>query len=133
MMSGKGSTRSGCYVHAGVPANDLSSDALEMRGGQLLSRGTDGRSATIDNIDYLVIAMECCSTIVSADFGSVSTLPFHARWTATREKILAGDQPVAGSEFTRLRIEGAASPGVTESDTIGRVTACRAALEKRSG
>ena len=132
VMSGNALTKSGYYVHAGTPASELTSSELEMRNGQLYRIDDSGRLATLDRVDYLVVAIECRSTIISMDFGQVTTLPFHMQWIVTREKILAGDITSSAQEMKKLLIAVAASPDVTEADRVGLITAYRKAFDEWS-
>jgi hypothetical protein len=132
VMSGNALTKSGYYVHAGTPASELTSSELEMRNGQLYRVDDSGKITTLDRVDYLVVAIECRPTIISADFGQVTTLPFHMQWIATREKILAGDVSTSAQEMKKLLIAVAASPDVTEADRVGLITAYRKAFDEWS-
>jgi hypothetical protein len=132
IMSGNALTTSGYYVHAGIAASELSGEELEMRDGQLFRQNASGVPVSIDNVDYLVIALENRTSIVSPDFGFVSILPFHTRWGAARDKILSGDLVGAKAEMGKLQIEVAGSPDVTEADRLGVIMAYQSAYEEWS-
>jgi hypothetical protein len=121
---------SGYRVFAGIPSDELDADDLQMRGGQLVRQAKDGTATTIDNVDYLVVALEHRSTLVDDQFGQVSILPFHARWNESREKLLTSDKEGANATFQKLMIEVASSPDVTEADRLGLITAYRAGFEQ---
>ncbi len=133
-VSGNALDVSGYRVHAGVAADALDGDDLTIRGGQLVGRRRkDGSISTIDDCDYIVVAIEHRATLVEADFGQVSILPFHQRWLECRARLLERDDAGAKAALTKLLVETAASPDVTEADRLGLIAAYRAAYEQWSG
>jgi hypothetical protein len=129
-LSGNALDESGYRVFAGVPTSAVDADELIMRNGQLMRKGTSNNAATIDDSDYIVIALEYRSTLVDTNFGQVSILSFHQRWLECREKLLGGDGAGAKGALTKLLVEVAASPDLTESDRLGVIAAYRAAFER---
>lgn len=122
--------RSGYRIFAGVSKEMLNTRSLIMRDGQLYVKRDDGTETTIDDIDYMVLALEKRDTIVDENFGQVSILPFHRTWISTRESLLKGDRDAANLLLSKLLVEVASSPDVTESDRVGLITAYRSAFDQ---
>jgi hypothetical protein len=130
MLNGNALDTSGYRVFAGVPASDLSTQELAMRDGQLVRRRDDGSEATVDDIDYIVLAVEHRATLVEENFGQVSILPFHTNWDVVRTKLLEGDKDGADGVLRRLLIEVATSPDVTEADRLNLIACYRGAFDQ---
>lgn len=130
LLNGNALTRSGYWMIAGVPAKALDSGDLKMIDGQVYRTGAGGPKQLIDEVDYLVLAFEHRTTIVDDNFASVSVLPFHTRYDESRAKLLEKDTTAAESAFTKLLIEVATSPDVTEADRLGLISAYRRGFDE---
>jgi hypothetical protein len=128
MLNGRMLDKSGYRMMAGVAAKDLNEDDLTIENGQL--RRKSGANQTIDDVDYLVLAVEYRKTLVDPDFAQVSTLPFHARFDEVRTKLINGDKAGAADALKPLLVDVATSPDVTEADRLGLTAAYRGAFDQ---
>jgi hypothetical protein len=133
MLNGNALDNSGYQVFAGIPAADMHSGELVMRDGQLLRSVQGGPTVTIDNADYLVLALEHRATLIEDSFGQVSILPFHDRWEEVRTKLLQTDKDGADQALKALMVEIGSSPDVTEADRLALIVSYRSAFDQWSG
>jgi hypothetical protein len=95
---------------------------VQMKKGELLRVDDQGNEVVVDDLDYLVIALEFRDTLLDQPFGALSHLPFHAKWTELTRKIMNGDEAGADDQFKQLAAEIVTSPDVTEADRLGLLT-----------
>ena len=117
MLNGSILDTSGYRMLAGVTAADLKDEALVVSKGQLV-RKVNGTDTTLDDVDYLVLALEYKKTLVDAAFAGVSTLPFHAKFDEVRTKLVNGDKDGARAALKPLLVDVVTSPDLTEADRL---------------
>jgi hypothetical protein len=127
-LDGTALGKSGYRIFVGTKIDGLDVDELVLEQGQLRHRRPDGSTATIDDLDYLVVAIEYRSTLVDENLTAVSNLPFHAQWTTVREKLLAGDENVDAA-FKDLCLQVARSPDLADADRLALITAYRGQVD----
>jgi hypothetical protein len=130
VLTGNALNTSGYRVFAGTPASMLSEDELAMRDGKLVRRESGQPTASIDDIDYLVIALEYRSSLVDDSFGQVSILSFHEHWEEVRARLLRADKSRAVEALQDLLVQVAASPDVTESDRLALIASYQGEFDK---
>lgn len=115
VSDGDALSRSGYRVLAGA---DQSIDklAIDMTNGKLSQITAQGTTATVDDADYLVLAIEYRKSLTDDQGASFVGLPFHQTWARTREKLLNGDNASADYDFRQLQAEIMASPDLVEAD-----------------
>jgi len=103
-LDGKAVVSSGYRLLAGSSDAALDPQELVLQDGQLIRR-TAGRDATIDDVDYLVVAFEHRSTLVDDTFSLIEAMPFHAHWIDASDKVVRskGDIEAADAEMIELR------------------------------
>jgi hypothetical protein len=121
---------SGYRVFAGAGAEALQASELSIDGGQLRSKRANGETATIDDLDYLVVAFEYRKTLVGDAFGANSTLPFAASWNRVKQGLLAGGTMAADEPFKRLMTDIAVSYDLIEADRIVLIQTYLAQLDQ---
>jgi hypothetical protein len=123
--------RSSCYrVFAGADSATLGAEDLHMERSQLIRVSDDGTRSTIDDADYLVVALEFRSTLVASAFGGSSNLSFHSFWEPVRRKLLSGDIDGADEDYKKLTLQIASSPDLTEADRLDILRTYRAQAEQ---
>ncbi|MGA7777629.1 MAG: hypothetical protein WCA85_07935 [Paraburkholderia sp.] len=95
---------------------------VQMKKGELCRVDDQGKEVTVDDVDYLVIALEYRETLLDQQFGALAHLPFHAKWTELTRKLIVGDDAGADDQFKQLAAEIVTSPDVTEADRLGLLT-----------
>ncbi len=124
IYDGDALVESGYRVLAGAGAGV---DEFEVKDGKLQRSGADGGS--VDDIDYLVLALEYRQSLLDEGRAALASLPFHATWTATRKKLVAGEAASADYDFRQLKTEIVGSPDLTEGDRFGVLGAYVAEME----
>ncbi|QCP52772.1 hypothetical protein FAZ95_26930 [Trinickia violacea] len=104
-------------------------DQFEVRDGRLQRRNDNGAMASVDDIDYLVLALEYRKTLIDESYATLASMPFHARWIETRKKLVVGETAAAEYDFRQLKTEIVSSPDLVEADRFGVLGAYIAAME----
>jgi len=131
VFDGAALTTSGYRVIAGADSAALAGTELVMESGQLKAQAPGGGAGqTIDDVDYLVLALEYRKTLVDDAFGQASSLPFHALWEPVKTKLLSGDLDGANQAYRELTVRIAGSPDLVEADRISMMLAYRGQLER---
>jgi hypothetical protein len=129
MLNGNALDESGYRLFAGAASDELGVAELGIKDGRLLRR-RDGVEATVDDADYLVLALEYLPTLVDEDFAQISILPFHGRFDEARTKLLGNDRAGADAALRQLLIDLATSPDVSEADRLALIASYRGAFDQ---
>ena len=129
MLNGNALDESGYRLFAGAASADLGGAEITIKDGRLV-RQQGGVDATVDDADYLVLALEYLPTLVDEDFAQVSILPFHATFDEARSKLLGSDRAGADATLRRLLIDLATSPDVSEADRLALIASYRGAFDQ---
>jgi hypothetical protein len=114
VLDGSALGSSGYRIFAGAGAEHWSPEGLVMDKGQL--RMARKGAKTIDDVDYLVVALEYRKTLVSDTFEFNAMLPFHALWGPIKENLLSGNLQQADQLLKDLAMKIATSPDLVEAD-----------------
>jgi hypothetical protein len=122
--------RSGYRVFAGSElAPELGNADLRVEGGRLaLEAG--GRSHTVNDVDYLIVALEHRETLVDDAFGLSSTLSFHAGWDHVKTALLRDDGKAADDALLALILRISTSPDLTELDRLRMIATYKRQAEQ---
>jgi hypothetical protein len=129
LWTGNALKKSGYTVALSASAN-VTADELSMTEGRLM-RSVNGQvPKPIDDVDYLIMAIEYRDTLVDANFAQVSILPFHETWNEVRSKLLRNDGTGAKKSMQDLAVQISSSPDVTEADRFAIISTYLGEFEK---
>jgi hypothetical protein len=127
VYDGDALVRSGYRVLAGA---GLEAARIEMRDGQLRRTDDAGNLTLIDDVDYIVLAFERKTSLLDQPFGTLTHLPFHAKWTEMSKRLVTGETAGVDELFNQLAAEIVASPDLIELDRLGVLTGYVTQMDK---
>ncbi|MCK1396498.1 hypothetical protein [Bradyrhizobium sp. 1] len=129
MWAGSALKKSG-YTVALAASGNVAADELSISEGRLMRRVKGAAAEPINDVDYLVMALERRETLVDANFAQVSILPFHETWNAVRSQLLQSDTAGAKKTLQDLVVQVSSSPDVTEADRFAIISTYLGECEK---
>ncbi|MFM0631219.1 hypothetical protein [Paraburkholderia xenovorans] len=119
MLNGAALDKSGYRVFAGADSERLAIDELQMKQGQLYHQPPGAaQPATIDDIDYLVIAIEYQKSLVSDEATATANPAFQPVWEALLQKLRDRDEVGAENARNQLMLQIAVSPDLVAADRL---------------